>query len=430
MPAYVPILATDASRLEGFAATPDAVRARLTPLFDVTAPPRGRRLEAHLDAIADALSAALAPARGAADAVARVALVDARDAGAERGGDCARAVDGRVHLAYLLDAARARGLALVPVTGLRRPDAYQLAVADAASVDRRGVALRLERPDFRDPGALPARALALLDALGVPPEQADLVLDFGGVTAGHLAAYEATARAVVAALARDVRWRTVTVAAATQLPADGRGAVRGPRAVPRTDWLLWRALTGAAGATPAPGLEPYAREGALRFGDYGPLLYGPHPVRPDGAAEWVGYAHGAEWVVRDDVVGEGPRGAPLADAPRADAGRPGGWRGEERRGEERRGALRVLREPGVGRSDPYGPAWPEPPPAWPHAAGDEPAPPHAPPPVAPPADLAAAERSAAERATERATWRAAVVTHHLTVAAEQLAPSPRPAEGR
>ncbi|HEY0780795.1 MAG TPA: hypothetical protein VGD56_22750 [Gemmatirosa sp.] len=388
MTAYVPILATDEARLDGLAATPDAAKGRLTPLFDATAPPRGRRLEAHLDALVDAVAHAFGP---------RPALVDAGDAGGERGDDCARTADGRVHLAYLLDAARARGLALAPVTGLRRPDAYQLAVADAAGIDRRGVALRLQRPDFRDrgsrdAGAVDARALATLDALGVAPEETDLVLDFGGVTAGHLTAYESTGRAALAALTRDTMWRSVTIAAATQLAADARGGARGPRAVPRTDWLLWCALTRRDGA--AAALRPYVQAGALRFGDYGPLLYGPHPVRADGTAEWVGYAHGAEWLVRD--VG--------ADVQRAEAFRPDAARADGYWAEGRRRQIRVVRE-SAAPVEMLGPTQCAEPlaDAWPVAN--------------------AAPTEFWRGAVERATWRAAAVTHHLTIAVEQLAPT-------
>lgn len=356
------------------------VKARLTPLLDVTPPPRGRSLEAHLQALTAAIERAWGP---------RVALVDASEAGNARGGDCARTADGRVHLAYLCDLARAAGLALVPVTGLGRADAYQLAVADAASIDQRGLALRLHRPDLRDPRSLEPRALALLDTLATVPETTDLVLDFGGVTAGHLAAYESTAHAVLAALTENVAWRSVTIAAATQLPADGRGATRGPRTVPRTDWLLWHALT--VGAHAVPTLAAYAEAGTLRFGDYGPLLYGPHPVRADGTAEWVGYAHGAEWLVRD-ALGEIPR----ADTPRVD----------EHWDESARRTPNVTREP-AGSSRPAGAsAWPElrhtPAGGWPVVGSVEPRP----------------------GVSERSTWRAAAVTHHLTVAVEPLAPVP------
>lgn len=395
MTAYVPILGTEPSRLEGLAATPDVVKARLTPLFDIT-PPRGRRLAVHLDGLVDAVARSFGS---------RLAFVDACDAGSERGDDCARTEDGRVHLAYLLDEARARDLTLVPVTGLRRPEAYQLAVADAVQVDERGVVLRLQRPDFRDPGSLQARALAVLDEVATAPEDADLVLDFGGVTTGHLGAYESTARTVVGALTCDLNWRSVTIAAATQLLAGTRGYERGPRAVARTDWLLWRALTAGSGA--APPLGRYACEGTLRFGDYGPLLYGPHPVRPDGAAEWVGYAHGAEWLVRD-VVGESYR----ADLYRPDALRPAVPRTDGCWSEGRR-SVRVLRESAAAAHAEVasGVPWTEPPRVvWPAPSGPSP-------------EIRCA-------AAERAPWRAAAVTHHLTVAVEQLAPSPHLADGR
>lgn len=366
MTLYVPILATDPGRLQGLALTHDAVRARLTPLLDVTPAPvgdrdpaaRARQLAEHLDGVVAAVAAAVGP---------QTALVDAGDAGTERGGDCARTADGRVHLAYLLDRARARRLALIPVTGLRRPAAYQLAVADAAGTDGRGVALRVGRPDFRDPRALAPRALDLLAMLGTAPDATDLVVDVGGVTAGHLAACEAAARAVLTALTRDATWRSVTIAAATQLGAVPPGAARGPRVVPRTDWLLWRALTGAGREAPAdvaPLLAGYAERGALRFGDYGPLLYGPHPVRPDGTAEWVGYAQGAEWLVPD--LGGG------AAAPSRATGRSGGAPV----------ALRVVREGHVR------------------------------------------EGHVGRGSGHRRTGRVAAVSHHLTVAVEQLALDP------
>ena len=419
MSAYVPILATDPSRLEGLAATPDVVKHRLTPLLEITPPPRnGSRhaaphvaslplphhavshapLEAHLDGIVGAIADAFG---------ARPAFVDACDAGSERGDDCARTTGGRIHLAYLLDEARVHGLTLIPVTGLRRPDAYQLAVADAASVDRRGVALRLQRPDFRDPDALDVRVLAVLDALEAASSDADLVIDFGGVTSGHLAAHTATARRVLTVLTRDLAWRSVTIAAATQLLADGRGPTRGPRAVPRTDWLLWRSLTTGVGAVPA--LDQYARAGALRFGDYGPLLYGPHPVRPGSAAEWVGYAHGAEWLVRD-VVGEGARGAGASGGVAgADVSRPDGPRADAPWNDApRRRSMRVVRESAVARVDATDAA------PWPDDRRNDMR--------ADPLDPSTDPRRGA---AERATWRAAAVTHHLTVAVEQLAPSSR-----
>ena len=120
---YVPILAAAAGRLAGLGATSEAVKARITPLFDV---PRARPASPDIDADAAALE------RHLAATVDAVATAFGQRRGYLDGGalDGARVPDGRAAAAWLYDEARTRGLPLVPVTGLRRSDAYQLAVAE------------------------------------------------------------------------------------------------------------------------------------------------------------------------------------------------------------------------------------------------------------------------------------------------------------
>lgn len=380
MNAYLPILVADRSRLDGLAAATDEVKARLTPLFEVPAHECGARdapsraaLEARLVALLDGIAAAFGERR---------ALLDATAGGAHR------AADGRVYAAWLLDAARARGLSLVPVTGLCRSAAHQLAVADAASTDGRGACIRLQLPDFANIDTLPGRVHALADVLAVGPERLDLIVDFGAVGVEQLPVLTVAARAVLSPLRRAARWRSLTLAASQPLPRPA--AAGAPAAVPRTEWLLWSTLVGESARPGEPG-DP----SALRFGDYA----GPGdrlPAADDGrtaagspADGWLGYARETEWIVvqTGDAAGD-----PVWTAERGPGGEADG---------DATAALVTLPD----RPEFYGPL---------HCAGD--------------ARLAAgaadeyarvAVRPAASLAT-LASWRSAAVTHHLTVTVEQL----------
>jgi hypothetical protein len=383
--AYVPILAAEQSLLAGLAATSDAVKDRLTPLFAV---PAGRRAHGGPGLVfADAAEPMPAPNAWLASVVDAVAAAFGRrrayvDAEAV---DHRRIADGRLATALLLDEARIRNLALVPVTGLRRSAAHQLAVADAASIDGRGVCLRLQLPDFTDLERLPERVLALTDQLGTVPEAADVLVDLGRVAAESSRVLTVAARAVLMPLRRAAQWRALAVAAAGGASGPSPDHASGParatgdvERVPRTEWLLWRTL-----AADAP---------ALGFGDYaGPSDGADDDGGAAGAerrAPWLGYARDAEWlVVRAAEPGDAPpRDGPPRDAPPRDA---------------------PLAPPAMLAERPefYGDA---------HGAGDA----RSAASVAPATGPAAAPGGPDARLAD---WRAAAVTHHLTVTVEGIA---------
>lgn len=286
MRTYVPILALVRSQLDGLAAAADAVKDALTPLFDVVLPecprrgaPARRRVdqpETYLGALLDAVAGAFGR---------RPAFLDCP------AGECHRTPDGRLYTAWLFDAARLRGLTLVPVTGLRRPAAHQLAVADATSADRRGVCVRLELPDFADLDALADRVHALVDRLGVAPDQVDVLVDFGRAAVDESLAVIA-ARGVLLPLQRVARWRSVTVA------------------------------TGGCGdgATATGGR-------ALRYGDYGGMREDP---RTDPCGEWRADPRGAASDTAPRAGGPNATCAGQTDEPPAYA-RATGWRATSRR---------------------------------------------------------------------------------------------------
>lgn len=381
MSAYVPILAAERSWLAGLAATTDAVKDRLMPLFDVPAPnhlstrvPAARSLadaaaaEEQLTAVVDAVASAFGTRCAFLDCPA-----DDRD----------RVADGRLHTAWLLDEARARGLRLVPVTGLRRAATHHLVASEAASVDGRGVCLRLQLPDFADLDALPERVLALADALGVPSDQIDLLVDLGRVAAEESRVVVVAARAVLSPLRRAARWRSVVLAAAGPAPystpnATDDGPAAGIERVPRTEWLLWRALAADA---PALGFGDYVGLG-VRNADADVLAVDVLPalrVVGDDRGEWSGYARDAEWpLVRTARPGAATDGCadtpPLAELPT----RP-----------EFRGVVHSPSDRGLVAVHP------------------------------PAADAPASENGRDDG--RLAAWRAAAITHHLTITVEGIA---------
>jgi hypothetical protein len=240
---YVPILAVEPGQLAGLAATSEAVKAALTPLFDVlTLGPQfadgGGGVAMALTRQLDAIVAAWGDRR---------AYLDCRTG---RGDE--RLPDGRVHLAHLFDLTRERRLRLVPVTGLQRPMPYQLAVADAASDPDRGACLRLELADFRDPWRIDAGVQQFLELQRLSPESLDLLVDLGEIGHTGLALLEVTVRAVLGPLAELGRWRSVTLATATPAPA-----LEAHATASRTEWMLWRMMAESSPLGPQ-----------LRFGDH------------------------------------------------------------------------------------------------------------------------------------------------------------------
>lgn len=264
---YVPILGVERTQLAGLAATSGRVKAALTPLFDVLPS------EAVRDGQVRDLAALVEPIAAIASAwgPGQPAYLDCLRTG--RGDE--RLADGRVFLAALLDQAAKCSLSLVPVTGLRRPDAYQLAVADAAGDDARGACLRLELPDFQTAEGVEHGVDGFLQTVGLAPESLDLVVDLDDIGHAPVGLLEVTVRAVLRPLARLAPWRSLTLAGCA---ASLHGVAR---TVERTDWLLWRAL--------ARGASTLGRR--LRFGDHG--------VRD---ARRLYYTHDAEWLVVDPAA--------------------------------------------------------------------------------------------------------------------------------
>jgi hypothetical protein len=145
-----------------------------------------------------------------------------------------RMANGGAPLQFFAEQSRARGLALIPVTGLHRDPNYQGAVASIVAADHRGACVRV-CPAAIQSSEFPGDLSSLLKAIGLKATQTDLLVDYGVLPQG------APTVAALSDLIPDIdSWRTFTVASGT-FPRDLTGFTIGQHTLPRFDWMRWRA---------------------------------------------------------------------------------------------------------------------------------------------------------------------------------------------
>lgn len=199
-----------------------------------------------------------------------------------------RMADGSHPAAYVFQAAQARGLKLVPVTGLARDQAYQLAVRDHAAQER-SCCIRLQMEDFVDPQDVSGQLETLLSVVGLAPTQVDLVMDLRALTSTHVATLLITVPSLLASLPRLEDWRSLTLAA-TAFPENLMGLPPSDVSViRRIEWALWKSVVARskmAGRLPT-------------FGDYAIAHPAPSEVDPRimRASASIRYTMDEDWLV-------------------------------------------------------------------------------------------------------------------------------------
>ncbi|MGE0774449.1 MAG: hypothetical protein AB7L36_05340, partial [Sphingomonadaceae bacterium] len=158
---YVPLLRWRAGEYRALKRLSDACRQRTVPLIEALPPDYDfalRQPKKHIDEQLKPFAKQIEDHWPN-----RPALVDAVQIEAP-----ARMGDGRHPLTFIFDDARAKGLALVPVTALDRDAGYQQSVQTIVAADVRGVGLRCGLEEALDPD-FEANVLAHLALLGAPP---------------------------------------------------------------------------------------------------------------------------------------------------------------------------------------------------------------------------------------------------------------------
>jgi hypothetical protein len=275
----VPILKGKKGEFDALGWLGDPAKDALTPLIEVFTIPwdwdddvPAKTIEAHLDSFAKGIVGGWGPNRSV--------FVDTIWL------DPAELAGGKHHLEYLFDALRGH-VDAVPVGGLVRGNAHAAAIAAIGAQDGRGACCRLDADDVSDTATLASRIDAWLAAVGLTAVEADLVIDFGEVTATNRGAFEIAAGALLPTLPHLADWRSLTLASGafprdlSSVPAESE------ELFDRHDWRLWRAVDGSS----VPRKPT--------FGDFGighPELSDPDPrtMRPSAS---IRYATDTQWLV-------------------------------------------------------------------------------------------------------------------------------------
>jgi hypothetical protein len=140
-------------------------------------------------------------------------------------------------LAFMAAEARRIKLFLVPVTGLSRRDEYQMAVAQIAATDGRGICVRVTHDEVLR-STFSAELGDRLTKLFLKAADVDLLVDFQDFDPEKPSIREVLDRVPVLNA-----WRSLTVASGA-FPKDLQQCKDpGRHAIPRNDWLAWRRLS-------------------------------------------------------------------------------------------------------------------------------------------------------------------------------------------
>lgn len=178
--------------------------------------------------------------------------------------------DARIHgkehpVTFIFNDARARGLKLVPVTGLNRDSEHQAAVAGVTAADGRGICLRIHFDDFNDEDFADA-VDNLVSEIGISYAICDIVIDLRSIIGVQPSLLTPSIVSLIAGLPHVTEWRSLTVASGA-FPENLTHMALGPNVVPRLDWALWQSITTAKPTLPR----------IPTFGDYGVV----HPILPE-----------------------------------------------------------------------------------------------------------------------------------------------------
>ena len=151
---------------------------------------------------------------------------------------------GKSPIDALFEALRTAKIQFIPTIGLDRVEDYADSVKSAIDVDKRGVCLRLVESDIESFAALGAQITSLLKVLKVPPEQVDLLIDFGPKVPQNSAL-----PFMLDALPSIDKWRSLTIASSS-FPSSMMALKKNSiEELEREEWLAWLSIRSKKNAT-------------------------------------------------------------------------------------------------------------------------------------------------------------------------------------
>lgn len=247
---YVPILKWKQGEYQALSRLANVVKDNLTPLLEI--PPVGydfetetarRSIDDHLRDFGKRLKAKWQTRPCFVD----TKLID----------PATRMADGRHFIEVIFELARNERCRAIPVVSLSNDPASLATTAAVIRADGRGVALRLTLLDFDLPD-LSAEIERIQAALGVGYADAHLIIDVEAPNFRPTVVFVQMMLTCIQMVPMLNRWQTFTVAG-TSYPATIAGLDPPFQEIPRTEWLIYRALVGRLGAgTRIPSFGDYA----------------------------------------------------------------------------------------------------------------------------------------------------------------------------
>jgi Beta protein len=149
---------------------------------------------------------------------------------------------GGVHpVEYVFGDLRSKEMQAIPVTSLGRDDAFQVSVREAVAEDERGVCIRLSGEDFDDVRAAVEEVDDLLAQMSIERSDADLLLDFGEVSAEQTGPMTLAGMAVIGSIPGIEEWRTL-IWSGNAFPSLQNYEANTINIAPRGEWSIWRSL--------------------------------------------------------------------------------------------------------------------------------------------------------------------------------------------
>lgn len=177
-----------------------------------------------------------------------------------------RMEDGEHPLTYILQNARENGINIVPVTDLRRDEAYQQEVRKALDEGKLGLCFRLTDDDFED---LQTNIEHLLSIFEVSPPEIDLLIDYKYTNPSEKNKTYLFLTGLLNNIPYCLEWRNI-ILAGTSMPADLSEIDSNTIGeIERSEWIIWNRLLN--------NINKFER--LPIFGDY--VIANPEPFDAD-----------------------------------------------------------------------------------------------------------------------------------------------------
>ncbi|ARF67016.1 hypothetical protein B7C51_03135 [Paenibacillus larvae subsp. pulvifaciens] len=245
---YVPILRWKQGEQKALEFLSDSIKERITPLIEIPAiewdfenETRKKTIDAHLANFGETL----AKSWKANQPVFLDMLLDPLE----------RMSADHYPLEHILQQSRKHGKKIIPVTSSNQDDDYQEQVKLANQTDQLGACIRIQENDFEK---LHDNINSLLAKLKLPPEEIDLLVDYGYVNPKDRIRTSIFLVGLINSLPYISKWRNV-ILCGTSFPkdlsdvtADSTGQFE------RTEWIIWKDITSKGSVNRNPNFGDYA----------------------------------------------------------------------------------------------------------------------------------------------------------------------------